>query len=79
MKLKQFITAITLRNETVARFGTARLVREPRGRFQLVGGTTEDRSAAREWASLFLHEAVLTERQPTFRFAITQSEYLNSK
>jgi hypothetical protein len=59
MKLKQIIESIRLQSKTVARFGTARLVKAPRGRFQLVGGTTEDRLAAREWASLFLHEAVL--------------------
>jgi hypothetical protein len=47
----------------VARFGTARLIQMPSGRFLLIGGTTEERLAAREWASLFLHEAVLGERE----------------
>ena len=51
MKLKQLIESILLRERIVARFGTARLVREARGRFQLLGGTFEDRLAAREWAS----------------------------
>jgi hypothetical protein len=62
MKLKQILRS-TIETKTVARFGAARLVRVPRGRFQLIGGTTEDRLAAREWTSLFLHEAVLTDRE----------------
>ena len=61
MKLKQVIESILHQTTTVARFGTARLIQMPSGRFLLVGGTTEERFAAREWASLFLHEAVLSE------------------
>jgi hypothetical protein len=61
MKLRQIIEMLVVREETVARFGGARLVKERRGRFQLIGGSAEERSAAREWASLFLHEAVLAE------------------
>ena len=63
MKLKQLIESIMVQTKTVARFGTARLIQMPSGRFLLVGGTTEERLAAREWASLFLHEAVLGDRE----------------
>ena len=63
MKLRNLIEIILGRSKIVARFGTAKLVEEPRGRFQLVGGSAEDRLAAREWASLFLHEAVLTDQE----------------
>jgi len=63
MKLKQVIESIMLQTKTVVRFGTARLIQAPTGRFHLVGGTAEERLAAREWASLFLHEAVLGERE----------------
>jgi hypothetical protein len=63
MKLKQLIESIMQETKIVARFGTARLIQMPSGRFLLVGGTTEERLAAREWASLFLHEAVLSDRE----------------
>ena len=61
MKLKRLIESAILQTKTIARFGTARLIKLPTGRFHLIGGTTEDRLAAKEWVSLFLHEAVLTE------------------
>jgi len=63
MKLKCLIESILLRTKTVARFGAARLIKSPEGRFLLVGGTAEDRALAKEWASLFLHEAVLSDQQ----------------
>jgi len=59
MKLKQLIESIRLQTRTVAQFGTARLIQTSNGRFLLIGGTTEDRLLAKEWASFFLHEAVL--------------------
>ena len=61
MKLKQLVESICLQTKTVARFGKARLIKNSSGRFHLIGGTTEDRLAAKEWASLFLHEAVLSD------------------
>jgi len=45
--------------ETLAHFGDARLVKKPTGKIELIGGTTDDRAAAKEWASLFLHEATI--------------------
>ena len=45
--------------ETMATFGNARLVKKLNGRFELRGGSPDDRRAAREWCSLFLHEAVI--------------------
>ena len=59
MKLKHFVHSIFHRGEIVARFGAATLIKAPQGQWQLVGGTRADRSEARQWASLFLHEAVL--------------------
>ena len=44
--------------ETIAVFGDARLVKHLDGKFELRGGTADDRRAAREWCSLFLHDAV---------------------
>ena len=46
--------------ETMARFGTASLVRNLDGRHELIGGTPSEHSAAREWCSLFAPEIVFT-------------------
>lgn len=46
--------------ETLARFGDARLVKYLNGKIKLLGGSRDDRTAAREWCSLFLHEAILS-------------------
>jgi len=61
MKLRHLLDSWLVRGEVVARFGAAQLVKQPEGRFQLVGGNEAERSEAREWVSLFLHEAILTE------------------
>lgn len=42
--------------QVIRRFGGARLVRHRNGRHELVGGTTADRAAAREWVAFFAHE-----------------------
>ncbi len=44
-------------NEIVATFGAAELVRHRDGRWELRGGSPADHAAAREWSSLFQHEA----------------------
>jgi hypothetical protein len=44
--------------EVIARFGQAALIKQPNGTWQLKGGSEDDRLSAREWISLFLHEAV---------------------
>jgi len=43
--------------ETLARFGEARLVKKLTGKIELIGVSADDRTAAKEWVSLFLHEA----------------------
>lgn len=43
----------------VARFGRARLLSRADGRVELHGGTDSDRTEAKEWISLFLHDAIL--------------------
>jgi len=45
--------------ETIAMFGSARLIKNFTGQYRLLGGTDEDRSEASEWISLFMHEAVV--------------------
>jgi hypothetical protein len=44
--------------ELIASFGEARLVRDLDGKYKLLGGTPDDRTAAKEWISLFMHKAV---------------------
>ena len=58
--------------QLIAAFGTARLVKKSNGRHELIGGTADDRAAAREWCSLFAHEVVLfssPRRNPGVAFA----------
>ena len=45
----------------IASFGQARLVSNASGRVELLGGSPADHAEAREWISLFLHNAVLHE------------------
>jgi hypothetical protein len=48
-----------LEGELIARFGEAALIRRLDGGWKLRGGSQADRCEAREWISLFLHEAVV--------------------
>ncbi len=61
MKFKELFTRRDDEGEVLAHFGQARLVKKLDGKLELVGGTEEDRTAAREWISLFFHEAVVRE------------------
>jgi hypothetical protein len=59
MKLETHDEKRTRGQEVIARFGQAALIKQTDGTWQLKGGSAEDRLSAREWTSLFLHEAVL--------------------
>ena len=48
-------------DETLAFFGKARLIRKSDGRHELVGGTADDRTTAREWCSLFAPDVVFSD------------------
>jgi uncharacterized protein YehS (DUF1456 family) len=48
--------------EVIARFGDAQLIRFLDGKMELRSGRNDDRTAAREWMSMFWHEAVVRER-----------------
>jgi len=61
MKIKNWFVPLRDEGEMIACFGRARLMRRLNGRVELVGGTREDRGAAREWISLFFHELVVRE------------------
>lgn len=43
----------------VARFGRAKLLSRADGRVELQGGSASDYTDAKEWVSLFMHDAVL--------------------
>lgn len=58
MKIKRLRDHLRGRDgETLAVFGAARLVSDLDGKIQLFDGTPDDRRAAGEWGSMFLHEA----------------------
>jgi hypothetical protein len=65
MKMTHVIPTFFHQDEIIAYFGQAQLVKRLDAKFELRGGSREDQSAAKEWISLFLHEAVLV--QPTAR------------
>src|SRR6266545_7485025 len=44
--------------QTITTFGQAQLIRRVDGRLELCGGSRSDHTAAKEWISLFMHEAV---------------------
>ena len=46
----------------IATFGSARLVRNVSGRFELRGGNDHDLVEAREWTALFMPEATFSHR-----------------
>ena len=47
--------------ELIASWGGAKLVKRLDGKLELVGGSKEEVGDAREWLSLFWHEAVVRE------------------
>jgi hypothetical protein len=47
------------RGEVVAIFGQAQLVKTLGQKYVLKGGSAEDHAEAKEWISMFLHEAVV--------------------
>lgn len=42
----------------IAEFGQAKLIKFLNGKYELRGGSKDDRLAAQEWISLFCHEVV---------------------
>jgi len=60
LNLLKFVNSV----RTIQSFGHARLVQYANGRYELIGGTRADFTAAKEWISLFGHEIVLS--QPAF-------------
>lgn len=57
MRIGKFIPFME-QGEVIAIFGQAKLVKTADQKYELRGGSEEDRGEAREWISMFLHEAV---------------------
>ena len=45
---------------TIASFGTGRLVRKLNGDYRFLGGTTADRTEAKDWIARFMPEAAIS-------------------
>ncbi len=61
MKMRDYLPDLRDRVEVIATFGQAQLVRTLDLKYELRGGTKDDRIAAREWISLFFHDAAVRE------------------
>ncbi len=61
MKLADYIRPFKDEGNIIAVFGQAQLVKFLDGKLELRGGSKEDRLAAKEWISLFMHTAVVKE------------------
>lgn len=57
MKPARLPCPVVKEGEKVASFGTANLLRHPGGGWEIRGGSPRDHAAAREWCSVFQHEA----------------------
>jgi hypothetical protein len=58
MKLLQYIQDEPSHWNLIASFGRARLYHRADGEIELRGGTESDRTEAKEWISLFMHDCV---------------------
>jgi hypothetical protein len=60
--MRNYIPWFRNEGEVIAAFGEAKLVKCSNGKYELRGGSKGDQLAAREWISLFMHEAVAYEK-----------------
>jgi hypothetical protein len=60
MKLKYLRHGFINSSRIINRFGNAWLIQLADRKFKLVGGSDDDYTAAKEWASLFAHEIVFS-------------------
>ena len=64
MRITNFFRNLVGQGEVIASWGEAKLVKTQDGKLELRGGSKEDRGEAREWISLFWHEAVVGVTRP---------------
>ena len=61
MKFRGYFPQFKDAGEVIAAFGQARLIKCLDGKYELRGGSNDDRLAAKEWISLFCHEVLVRE------------------
>ena len=61
MKARKYFRAPKDDGEVIASFGQAQIVKYLDGKYELRGGSKDDRLAAKEWIALFCHEVVVRE------------------
>jgi hypothetical protein len=61
MRISNLFPLFKDEGEVIASWGQAKLIKRLDGQLELKGGSKEDRGEAREWLSLFWHEAVVKE------------------
>jgi hypothetical protein len=61
MKFREYFPGFQHEGEVIASFGRAQLVKYLDGKYELRGGSKEDRLAAKEWISMFCHNVVVRE------------------
>ena len=61
MNLSKLLAEFKSEGNVIATFGRATLVKTPEGKYELRGGSKEDRLTAYEWISLFMHQVVVRE------------------
>ena len=59
MKLSKLLPYLKDEGEIIAFFGEAKLVKHLNGKYELRGGSKDDRLAAKEWISMFCHHVVI--------------------
>jgi hypothetical protein len=59
MRNRTCFTPFKDEGELIASWGEARLIKYLDGHVELRGGSNQDRAEAREWISMFWHEAVV--------------------
>lgn len=72
MKLNTLTDWLRPEHTTLAMFGDARLVKHLNGKLELRGGTPADRIAAKEWCSLFMHNAAFDTSTNRVQFTPTR-------
>ena len=61
MQIRNILPEFRDSDELVASWGEAKLVKYRDGRTERTGGSKEERGEAKEWVSLYWHEAVVRE------------------
>ena len=60
MKLNLAMPRLFSEANLIATFGTARLMRKFNGDYYILGGSPADHGEAKEWVSMFMHEASIS-------------------